>query len=64
MNEGTNPISVTAESLRRAFDESFASAYPFEQHLYEVFIAIRAAGNPYAIRLKEISGLFTRKEIT
>lgn len=59
-----DPILQRAKELRRSFDESFAVAHRRETDVHEDFIAIRLGENPYAIRLREVSGLFDRKVIT
>ena len=49
-----------ADELRRAFDRSFAEApggAP-EADALESLLAIRVGGDPYALRLSEIAGLF------
>ena len=58
-------IGDRAEELRQAFDRSFAEA-PREEvaHLEHLLLAIRIAGVPYALPLKELSGLSTGRRVT
>jgi len=53
-----------AAQLRREFDASFAE--PPGEHSVQLvdLLAIRLAGNPYALRLNELSGLSTRRPVT
>jgi purine-binding chemotaxis protein CheW len=53
----------TAEALRRAFDHSFATARGAERPEYESILAIRIAGHPYAVRLREIASLQADRRI-
>jgi purine-binding chemotaxis protein CheW len=57
-------IAERAAQLRRDFDRAFAEPIRFDETLKEDFLAIRAGGRPFAIRLSEISGLFADKTIT
>lgn len=52
----------TARSLRQAFDDSFRHA-PAELLETEDFLAIGVAGEPYAIRLAEVAGLYADRKI-
>jgi chemotaxis signal transduction protein len=49
--------------LRKAFDQSFAEAPDPGATQTEDFLAIRVAGDPYALRLKELSGLTSARAI-
>jgi chemotaxis signal transduction protein len=55
---------VTAAELRRAFDRSFAELPSERNERFEDLLAITVAGAPFAMRLREIAGLFADKEIT
>jgi len=62
---GAEPPTVSrAETLRRAFDRSFAEALRIETTPFEDLLAIRVASHPYAVRLAGISGLFADRVIT
>jgi purine-binding chemotaxis protein CheW len=52
-----------AERLRHDFDRSFAEAPLTGAHLDEDFLAIRIGGDPYAIRLSDVVGLFRDRKI-
>lgn len=64
MNTGTTPLSGRAQALREAFDRSFAEAPAIERAALENILAIRVSGNPFALRLAEIAGLFADRRIT
>lgn len=53
-----------AADLRAAFDRSFAYAARSEAGVVESLLGIRIGGNPYGLRLGELSGLFADKKIT
>jgi chemotaxis signal transduction protein len=50
-------------ALRRAFDESFAAPPPEGSQGLEDLLRIRVAGDPYAIRLRDIAGVVARRKI-
>ena len=54
-----NPRAIVgrAAELRRQFDRAFAEARPPEPPPSEDFLAVRLAGEAYALRLGEIAGL-------
>ena len=52
-----------AAALRREFDRSFIEAPPVDVVLKEDLLAIRLAGQDFAIRLAEIAGLFADKKV-
>lgn len=54
---------MSATALRRAFDQSFAAPPPRAAEEVEDLLRIRVAGNPYAIRLREISGLVAGRRV-
>jgi chemotaxis signal transduction protein len=62
MSEGPR-LTVTAESLRRSFDRSFAEAPPAAAEPAEDFLAIHAGAEAYAVRLGEIAGLYVDRPI-
>lgn len=49
--------------LRRAFDRSFALPPPQAAQEVEDLLAIRVAGDPYAVRLREISGMMAGRKV-
>ena len=53
-----------AQELRREFDRSFAEPFHAANRDVVDFIAIKLAGDPYAIRMADISGLFAGVKIT
>jgi purine-binding chemotaxis protein CheW len=56
MNE-TPVVESKAAELRQAFDLSFALPPPQASQEVEDFLTIRLAGDPYAIRLRDIAGM-------
>lgn len=60
---GSNAFERRAHELRAAFDRSFAA--PPQSGLVETedLLAIRVGGDPYAVRLRDISGLIARRTL-
>jgi chemotaxis signal transduction protein len=56
--------SATALELRRAFDAAFAEAPATSPAPSEDLLAFRLAGDPYAVRLRQIGGLFKDRRLT
>lgn len=56
-------LAGRVEMLREAFDRSFAQPPVLEAARTEDLLAIRVAGNPYALRVAEIAGLFADKAV-
>jgi chemotaxis signal transduction protein len=56
-------LDKTTAALRAAFDRSFAEVPMAERARAEDFLAIRVAGDPYAIRLSDISALHRDRKI-
>ena len=56
-------IDKRATELRMAFDQSFAQASAGVSASTEAFLAIGVGGDNYALRLSEISGLYTNKKV-
>lgn len=52
-----------AAQLRQAFDRTFALPPSMESQEYEDLLTIRVAGNPYAIRLFDITEIVTGRKI-
>jgi purine-binding chemotaxis protein CheW len=64
VSTGASALLNRAAELRREFDRAFAEPIQLGQTRTEDFLAIRMGGQPCAIRLSEISGLFADKKIT
>jgi len=64
MSDSQFALSGRVEELRRAFDQSFAEPVRVDTRETIDFISIRVAGDPYAIRMTEIAGLFADVRIT
>jgi chemotaxis signal transduction protein len=66
MSGGMAGVNERADALRRAFDQSFATAPGTETDTagVENLLAIRVGSHPYVLRLAEVSGLFADKKIT
>lgn len=64
MNGERARLADRAESLRRAFDRSFAEARGDHAQPMENLLALRVGAEPYALRLSEIAGLFVDRKIT
>lgn len=58
------PAVDRAAELRRQFDRSFAEARPPEPPPVEDLLAVRLAGQPYALRLGDIAGVFAEATAT
>ncbi|MGH9895296.1 MAG: chemotaxis protein CheW, partial [bacterium] len=59
----TPGLDVRVAALRQAFDESFAAPPPEESQGLEDLLRIRVAGDPYAIRLRDIAGVVARRKV-
>lgn len=57
-------LSGRVTELRRAFDQSFADPVVSDVGTTIDLISLRLAGDPYAIRMTDIAGLFTDVKIT
>jgi purine-binding chemotaxis protein CheW len=57
-------ISGRAAELRQIFDRSFIQVQHVESVATEDFLAIHVAGDPYALRLSEVAGLYAERKIT
>ena len=62
MNEIPDVQSKAAE-LRQAFDLSFALPPPQASQEVEDLLMLRVAGNPYAIRLRDIAGMVAGRKV-
>ena len=60
---GADPVVGTAAALRSAFDQSFAVAAASKLERLEGLLAIRVGGDPYVLRLSQISGLYADRRI-
>lgn len=53
-----------AGQMRRDFDSAFAQPVEIDETITEKLLAVRVGGQPFAIRLSSIAGLFADKKIT
>jgi len=60
---GADPVVGTAAALRSSFDQSFAVAAAAKLERLEGLLAIRVGGDPYVLRLSQISGLYADRRI-
>ncbi|MCI4566631.1 chemotaxis protein CheW [Lysobacter sp. CFH 32150] len=56
-------LNETAIALRREFDLSFAAAWRTEAEAPQNLLAVRVGGDPYAIRVDEVGGLFVDRRV-
>lgn len=63
MTTVTRHLHETAHALRQEFDRSFAQAPHAETAQREGLLAIRLGGDPYAVRLTEVRGLYVDRSI-
>lgn len=61
MNE---PLASLAATMRQAFDVAFADPHRAAARTTDNFLAVRLGGDPYAIRLLEVGGLFVNRKMT
>jgi len=59
-----SPLFARAEQLRREFDGTFARAVREGEAPREDLLAVRVAGDPYALRLTECAGLYADRKVT
>ncbi len=64
MSASPSGVAQRAAELRLAFDQAFAQPVHLDTTFKEELLAVRVAGQPFAIRLSEISGLFADKKVT
>ena len=64
MNPSDNHLSERATELRQAFDRSFAEPILADERKVVDFITLRIAGDPYAVRMADVAGLFNNVKIT
>ena len=57
MNQTAQPEERIVEELRRAFDDSFATAAAVDTEEYLSLIGIRVAGEPLMLRAEQITGI-------
>ena len=58
-----SPLDPKLFALREAFDQSFAEAVGGERPEQLDFLAVRIAGDPYALRLSEIQSLHASRRV-
>ena len=61
MNE---PLASLAATMRQAFDVGFAEPHRGAASTADNFLTVRLGGDPYAIRLVEVGGLFADRKMT
>lgn len=64
MIEAPVSLATRAADLRSAFDRAFAAPMQTEAVVNQDLLAIRVGGEPYGIRLSEVSGLFVDRPVT
>lgn len=64
MNGPVLPLEQRAAELRRSFDRSFAKPPQGRQAAPLDLLAIRLCGEPYALRLVAVTGIFAGKKLT
>jgi chemotaxis signal transduction protein len=64
MNEAAAGLATRVADLRYAFDRAFAVPVQTETAVNQDLLAIRVGGEPYAIRLSEVGGVFVDRPIT
>lgn len=62
MSTDQRQIASTATELRRVFEASFAAPAAVEHGKFADALAIRVGGDPYALRLAEIAGLYADRQ--
>jgi chemotaxis signal transduction protein len=55
--------TLDAGELKRRFDSTFALPRAEQREAFERFIRVETAGQPYAFRVREISGLLPAKDV-
>lgn len=64
MNDGATPIKSRAAELRCSFDQAFSRLPGAETERSVDLLSIRVSGDPWALRLSEVAGLFAGRRIT
>lgn len=61
----SEPLALDGKSaaLRRAFDDSFAAPAGRSSEELEDLLRIRVAGDPYAIRVRDLTGIVARHKV-
>jgi chemotaxis signal transduction protein len=59
-NDGPATVAV---AMREAFDGAFARAPEIDERVFEDLLAIRAAAQPYALRLSALAGLYVDRRV-
>ncbi len=59
----TRSLGQRVQDLRAAFDSSFAAAREIARPDTEDFLSVRIAGDPYALRVRELAGLVSAPRI-
>lgn len=61
MSSNGSKLQTQAAEIRRAFDESFATPYPYDQVAVEPMLAIEVGAQHFAVRAREISAVTVAK---
>jgi chemotaxis signal transduction protein len=64
MSDGLQTLQAQLERLQRGFDDNYRDAAPERATEVEDLLAIEIAGHPYALRVRELNGLYEDRAIT
>jgi chemotaxis signal transduction protein len=64
MSDGLQSLQAQLDRLQRAFDEGYREPAAARATLLEDLLAIEIAGHPYALRVRELNGLYEERAIT
>jgi chemotaxis signal transduction protein len=64
MSETAVSLATRVTDLRSAFDRAFAAPLQTETAVNQDLLAVRVGGEPYGLRLSEVSGLFVDRPVT
>lgn len=63
--DSRRPLAIaTADELRRDFDRVFAEAPASNTTPYDDLLGLTVGGNPYAVRLSHVGGLYSDRKVT
>jgi len=60
---GATDMDTRADALHRAFDQAFAALPTIASAAGDAFLAIRVAGEPYAVRLRHTAGVDVDRKV-
>jgi chemotaxis signal transduction protein len=64
MSDGLATLQAQLERLQRGFDDAYREAIPERARELEDLLAIEISGHPYALRVRELNGLYEDRSIT